>query len=50
METFQAWRNAQKCDVKLNINQKKIKASFKKIVISTSERYHLCSVVVTVVY
>ena len=46
METFFAWSNAWKYDMKLNINQRKIYASCKKIVISGSEHYHLCSMIV----
>ena len=34
METSHAWNNAQKCDVKLTINQRKIYASCKQVVIS----------------
>ena len=33
--------------MKLEINQRKIKASCKKIVISRSEHYHLCAMMVT---
>ena len=47
METFHAWSNAQKYDMKLNINQRKILASCEKIVISRSEHYHLCFMMVT---
>ena len=47
METFHAWSNAQKYDMKLNINQRKILASCKNIVISRSENHHLSSMMVT---
>ena len=42
MDTFHARSEAYKYDPKLNINQRKI-----KIVISRSEHYHLCSMMVT---
>ena len=47
METFHAWSNAYKYDMKLNINQRKIEASCKKIVRFRSEHYHLCSMLIT---
>ena len=47
MQTFHSWSKAYKYDMKLNINQRKIKASCKKIVISWSEHYHLCFMMVT---
>ena len=46
METLHAWGNAQKYDMKLNVNQRKILASCKKIVISRSGHYHLSSMMV----
>ena len=47
MQTFHSWSKAYKYDMKLNINQRKIKASCKKIVMSWSEHYHLCFMMVT---
>ena len=48
METFHDWSNAWKYDVKrTTINQRKVFASCKKIVMCTSEHRHLCSLVVT---